>query len=549
MVKDRATSPQPLVTLVELLTYTAIYLVLGLVSLETAYIQTNTATAWIPSGYGIALLVVRGPRLWPAVMLGSLLLNLSINLRLPGDISLATKSWVACAIATGNAGEAILGSFLMRRYTAGANFFKRSRNVLRFALVVVLIAPSPSLLSGVSALYTGGFVERSVLPEICLTWYIANSIGILIFTGPFTLLFGGKFRLRVSSRIVEASILALCLVFVGQAICGIFFSEWFRDWPRTYMVIPLLLWASFRFNTSGAMLSVVLVTLVAAAGTTRGFSAFPAETPSHSLIVLQIFLGLLAVTSLSISASLSEVLDLRSNLERKVRSRTMRIERLMREREVFTGLVAHDLQSPLYSIRNALRAAAEASSEEQMSAAELTSLLTVSADTCTTLAGRITQLLTSGSIDTPPTPCEPQSLRAIIRNIAAAHRLPMDEPQTRFHFRGNPALVLRRASEIEHILDTLIDNAVKYGPPTAPIEIAAYKHGPNVEILVSDHGKGIAPDDASSLFQSRGRELRPGSGHGLGLYLASEQASAVGGRLSCINAWPHGTTFRLIVPA
>ncbi len=71
---------------------------------------------------------------------------------------------------------------------------------------------------------------------------------------------------------------------------GAFKVDWLQNWPRAYMLIPLVLWASFRFGTLGGLLAVAFITLGSAIGTMQGQFVFTAETPWQSLIYLQVYL-------------------------------------------------------------------------------------------------------------------------------------------------------------------------------------------------------------------------------------------------------------------
>jgi signal transduction histidine kinase len=71
-----------------------------------------------------------------------------------------------------------------------------------------------------------------------------------------------------------------------------------------------------------------------------------------------------------------------------------------------------------------------------------------------------------------------------------------------------------------------------------------------IEILVRDQGIGIAPEVLPTLFQLRAAEARAnaGTGAGLGLYLAREQAIALGGDLHLVANQSGGACFCLRLP-
>jgi integral membrane sensor domain MASE1/anti-sigma regulatory factor (Ser/Thr protein kinase) len=534
----------------QVLIFAAIYAGLAAVSLSTAYLQVNAAAVWMPSGFALGLLLARGNALWPAVTIGSFLANLWVNIHAPGDHSLLMSTLVATCIAIANTAEALIGSYLANRLAGGAKYFRSPRDVAMFVSIVAPIPPVMSTVVGLAVSRIGGFAYGS-MQEIMLTWYVANTVGILVMTGLTLILLSRRLHLPTGRRAIEALALFVLLVFFGQAICGIYVSEPLNGWPKAYMVIPLLLWASTRFGQTGAQLSLALIAIVSVIGTMRGYQAFPADTPSRSLIYLQIFLGILSVMALSISSAITMANNLRATLEDRVRRRTRDVERLLREREVFTALVAHDLRSPIFGVRNALRAAGISLRADRIDRGELVEAMGIMEDTCTTLAQRVAGLLDlKGNESSQGANPRRLSLGRVMNSISAAHRLAMEEKSVSLRFVGDMLLEISRPAELEHILDILIDNAVRFAPRGSEIEVAAFRHGGDVEIQVSDRGRGLTAEQARAVFTpgpGRPRAV-PGAGSGLGLYLASEHAAELGGRLTYAANNPTGARFRLVMP-
>lgn len=528
------------------------YCLLGGMAFSTAYVQANAAAVWPPTGFAVGLLLARGRRFWPAILLGSFLLNASVNIFARDGATLATDIAVAFFIAIGNTFEAAIGAWLARRFSGGRDFLSNPNGLVTFSIVVAPLAALVSTLAGVSASWLGGITVPGTILEALLTWYIANVVGLLIFTGPTLLLLTGAITLPDRHRMLEALLLVACLIFISQAISGIYLTEMLNGWLKAYMVIPLLLWASFRFGTPGALFSVVLVVSITSVGTMRGFQVFSAETPSRSLLYLQIFLALLSIMALSIAATRAQVIRLQEGLEARVRDRTSEVERLLREKDVFTTVVAHDLQSPLYGVRNALRAAMDAIDHGHIQLVDVAAAMKIMEETCTTLADRVEVLLAPASnTDTMPQAADVMRIGDLVSNIVAAHRLAIDRKTATVAFSGDRMLAFRRPAEVEHILDILIENAIRYSPPGSKIEVAAYRHSGRIEILVSDNGQGIPAAEIPRLFLRRNNNGEPNGSprHGLGLHLASEMATSLGGKLTYTTLQPHGSCFRLALSA
>ena len=99
---------------------------------------------------------------------------------------------------------------------------------------------------------------------------------------------------------------------------------------------------------------------------------------------------------------------------------------------------------------------------------------------------------------------------------------------------------------LERAVSNLLDNAIKYSPPGAPIEVSV-RDG---EVIVADHGPGVAEEDVARIFDRfyRAAAARSKPGAGLGLAIVREAAEAHGGRAT-VESSPKGARFRLTLPA
>jgi signal transduction histidine kinase len=109
---------------------------------------------------------------------------------------------------------------------------------------------------------------------------------------------------------------------------------------------------------------------------------------------------------------------------------------------------------------------------------------------------------------------------------------------------ADPAM-LRRA------LDNLLDNARKYSPDDAPIELEVRDAPAGARVEVIDRGAGIAPEDQARLFTPFFRadrsRTRATGGVGLGLTLARRIVEAHGGTVGFTSS-PAGSRFWFVVP-
>jgi two-component system sensor histidine kinase KdpD len=104
---------------------------------------------------------------------------------------------------------------------------------------------------------------------------------------------------------------------------------------------------------------------------------------------------------------------------------------------------------------------------------------------------------------------------------------------------------------MEQVLINLLDNAAKYSPPGAPIEINVNFQGGEALIRISDRGPGVPPDELERVFDKFHRLTRPGQvkGLGLGLSICKGIVEAHHGRIWAENRPGGGMLITVALPA
>jgi signal transduction histidine kinase len=203
-----------------------------------------------------------------------------------------------------------------------------------------------------------------------------------------------------------------------------------------------------------------------------------------------------------------------------------RLEAAQRRQRALVSDAAHELRSPIASIRTQLEVAVdhpEAVEWRQTAAGVL-------ADTLR-LARLAEDLLALARLDEQagrPRRGRPADLAALAREVSARYagaRVSV----TACAF--GPIMVLGDAGGLDRMLVNLIDNAVRYARSRVSVTVAA---GPWVLLSVSDDGPGIPAEDAERVFDrftrlDDARSRDPGVGAGLGLAIVRATAAAHGG--------------------
>nr|WP_202462473.1 HAMP domain-containing sensor histidine kinase [Streptomyces sp. SID8374] len=103
-------------------------------------------------------------------------------------------------------------------------------------------------------------------------------------------------------------------------------------------------------------------------------------------------------------------------------------------------------------------------------------------------------------------------------------------------------------ARLARLLTNLLDNAAKFSPPDAPVEVGLTAYGNGLELTVRDHGPGIAAEDLPYVFDRfyRAEAARALPGSGLGLAMARQIARAHGAELTASAAPGGGALFTVV---
>lgn len=223
-------------------------------------------------------------------------------------------------------------------------------------------------------------------------------------------------------------------------------------------------------------------------------------------------------------------------------------DRLDRDRADLVATVAHELRSPLTSVKG-FTATLLAKWDRFTDAQRRLMLETVEAD-----ADRVTRLLTElldiARIDSGRLEIRRQLVdvpAAVSRQVAGL--VAGGEPPDRFTVTVEPPLAetWADADKLDQVLANLLDNAVRHGAGTVTVGVRAEPDGRGTEITVTDQGEGIPPDQARRVFTRFWRGGARG-GTGLGLYIVRGLVQAHGGTVTLGPAPGGGALFRVVLP-
>jgi len=227
--------------------------------------------------------------------------------------------------------------------------------------------------------------------------------------------------------------------------------------------------------------------------------------------------------------------------------------RIERSRAELVSTVAHELRSPLTSVKGftaTLLAKWTRFTDDQ----KRVMLETVNAD-----ADRVTRLITelldvsrieSGRMEVHRELVDvPDRARKIIAGRVAAGEA---EDRFRLESAGDLPETWLDCDKIDQILGNLVENAVRHGAGIVTVVVERARisgdQADAVAVLVRDQGEGIPPEMVPRVFRQFWRGKRRG-GTGLGLYIVKGLVEALGGDITVGRAPGGGAEFRFIVPA
>lgn len=225
-----------------------------------------------------------------------------------------------------------------------------------------------------------------------------------------------------------------------------------------------------------------------------------------------------------------------------------KVEKLVSTQRRFLTDVSHELRTPLTVIKGiiGIQRRERVFDEDALASIEL------EIDRLTHMVG---DLLLLGEVESAPAPLnfEPVELDTVLLEVFQAMRvLAGDRIQLRMA-EIDQAQVNGDRNRLKQVFINLVSNAIQYTPPGGVVTLALRKTVGQVQVLVSDNGPGIPPEDLPHIFErfyrgEKSRNRRQGAGFGLGLSIAYYIVRSHGGAIEVTSKVGSGTTFCVCLP-
>lgn len=264
---------------------TAGYYLAALVGLQLQLVRGQVTPLWPPTGIALVALLLLGPRVWPGITLGALLVNAPIGPTLPA----------AALITVGNTLAPLAGYYLLRRVEFRTQL-DRIADVLALVFLGALASTLVSANVGASALVLAGAVPPDNFAATWSVWWTGDAMGVLVIAPLLLVARYSRWPRDVRPyRWIEGVTLLVSTSVVTALVAGATFGPLF-------LVFPFLIWAAVRFHEHGATVCVLIVSVVTTHAAAVGAGTFGHRDLFLNMVILQSFNGSAALTALLLAA-------------------------------------------------------------------------------------------------------------------------------------------------------------------------------------------------------------------------------------------------------
>jgi len=327
--------------LVELSIVAASYVGLAESALFQPAINPAATPLWPPTGFALALVLLRGYRIWPAILVGCL-----------SPYLMAGRSLLELgSVAIGTLLAAFAGTWLISRWSNGHQTFDTPSGIAKFA--IISFAPTTMIsstiaLAGFILANQPGFSDSVVT---WLTWWLADAAGTLVIA-PVVVLWA-MMPLRGFSRwnlleLVAVSILVSVIgivaysPLVGSSLIGNDLNVLlpYRSLLGFVVLLPLM-WAGLRGNQRNVATAALIFFGIAVWGFSVGSDPFPKTDLNGALLSLFVLSISVSVPPLALAAAIATrqnteayLLSVQDQLNRQIERKNLALNSVRRHFQI-----------------------------------------------------------------------------------------------------------------------------------------------------------------------------------------------------------------------
>jgi PAS domain S-box-containing protein len=274
---------------------------------------------WPAAGLALAAVLLGGLRIWPAVFAGAF----------AASADTAGALAISALIALGNTLEAVIGGYLIQRWSGGRDTFKTPLPIAKFALIAALPATVISASGGIATLGVVGVIDRSEFAPLWITWWLADVAGTLLVTPVIVLWAQTNWRAFDwrEARGVAGGVLFAGVV--GLIAFDPLLPRFDYAGPLAFLAPLPLVWAALRRGPRDTATVALILTGFAVWATIGQAGPFGTIELKQAMPLVLTFMVSLSVPTLALSADVAvrrltenSLLRTQAGLERHVKERT-----------------------------------------------------------------------------------------------------------------------------------------------------------------------------------------------------------------------------------
>ena len=239
--------------------------------------------------------------------------------------------------------------------------------------------------------------------------------------------------------------------------------------------------------------------------------------------------------------------------KRLIQQQNEELRNTIGNRDKMYSVIAHDLRSPMASIRMVLNLVVSAVTPETVGK-ELFELLDKANKESEEVHDLLDNLLkwTKSQTGRLTVVLQDLDLNDIIPGVVDIFEMIAQTKKIKLSYTGTSTPLVVRADNdmLKTVVRNFMSNAIKFSPEGATIDITMHEEGNFAKVCVRDHGVGIAPERIDSIFHKGETTYGTGGeeGSGLGLQLCADFSRKMGGDVMVESVLGEGSTFSVLLP-
>lgn len=228
------------------------------------------------------------------------------------------------------------------------------------------------------------------------------------------------------------------------------------------------------------------------------------------------------------------------------------IQDMVEDQKDFISNASHELRTPLTSLKTSLEVNLR---DKKLTMSEAKQIMTENVEEVNRLQRLTDSLLDLSYFQKPEETLEFREVDLLEVITAAVKQVKPMAKKKLIRIKTEPAHIQVEANsvQIEHLLVTLLDNAIKYSPEKTVVSLQVFEKRKDYMIIISDQGIGISQEDVPRIFDrffrsDKARSHSDKAGYGLGLAIAREIVVSHHGSISVSSVVDQGTTFTIKLP-